>query len=154
MATQQGYETDELTYAQRNPQTIMLSDGVRARKTNAGFVVEVLDNDNTTWTELGSGGGAATVVASGTAVLGTTAIGSGALATAVSVSATGVLTTDTIIFTPNADISAVTGYSPATTGGLIIYPYPTADHVNFKVGNPTASSVTPGAVTLNWVVIR
>ncbi len=95
-----------------------------------------------------------TVVATGTAALGTTAISSGALATAVSVSATGVLTTDTIEWTPNADISGVTGYAPVTGGGLIIYPYPTADHVNFKVGNPTSSSVTPGAVTLNWVVIR
>ncbi len=34
----------------------MLSDGVRIRKTDAGYVVETLDNDNVTWTQLGSGG--------------------------------------------------------------------------------------------------
>lgn len=94
------------------------------------------------------------VVASGTATLGTSSINSGATATVVSVSAPGVLTTDTIQFTPNVDISSVTGYAPVSTGGLIIYPYPTADHVNFKVGNPTADAVTPGAVTLNWTVVR
>lgn len=101
-----------------------------------------------------SGGGGAAVIASGTAVLGTAAIASGALATAVTVAAAGVLATDTIIWTPNADISGVTGYAPLTGGGLMIYPYPTAGAVNFKVGNPTAASITPGAVTLNWKVLR
>ncbi len=104
----------------------------------------------------GSGGAPAgiTLIASGTAVLGTAAIASGALAAVVTVAAPGVLATDTITWTPNADISAVTGYSPVTNGGLIIYPYPTAGAVNFKVGNPTGASITPGAVTLNWRVNR
>ena len=93
-------------------------------------------------------------VASGTATLGTSAIASGACATAVTVAATGVATTDTITFTPNADITAVTGYAPVTTGGLAIYPYPTANNVSFRVCNPTSASMTPGAVTLNWRVIR
>lgn len=93
-------------------------------------------------------------IASGTATLGTSAIASGALASVVTVAATGVATTDVIQWNPNGDISAVTGYAPVTDGGLIIYPYPTSDNVNFKVGNPTASSITPGAITLNWRVIR
>ncbi len=93
-------------------------------------------------------------VSSGTATLGTSAIGSGACASVVTVAASGVATTDAIVFTPNADITAVTGYAPVTTGGLAIYPYPTANNVNFKVCNPTSSSITPGAVTLNWRVAR
>ena len=93
-------------------------------------------------------------VASGTAALGTSLIGSGACATVVTVAATGVLTTDAIEWTPNADISGVTGYAPVTTGALSIYPYPTANNANFKVCNPTASGITPGAVTLNWRVPR
>ncbi len=93
-------------------------------------------------------------ISSNTATLGTSSISSGACATVVTVSAPGVATTDVISFTPNADITAVTGYAPATTGGLVIYPYPTANNVNFKVCNPTASAITPGAVTLNWVVSR
>lgn len=101
----------------------------------------------------GPGGGVA-LIASGVAALGVAAIASGAAAAVVSVAAPGVLATDTIIWNPNADISAVTGYSPVAGGGLIIYPYPTAGFVNFKVGNPTAASITPGAVTLNWRVVR
>lgn len=93
-------------------------------------------------------------IASGTAVLGTSAIASTACASVVTVAATGVATTDVIQWTPNADISGVTGYAPATAGGLIIYPYPTAGNVNFKICNPTSGSITPGAVTLNWKVVR
>ena len=99
-------------------------------------------------------GGSTQTVAAGTAVLGTSAITSGSCATVVTSAATNTATTDTISFTPNADITAVTGYAPVTTGGLAIYPYPTANNVNFKVCNPTSSSITPGAVTLNWRVTR
>jgi hypothetical protein len=93
-------------------------------------------------------------IASGTATLGTSAISSGACATAVTVSATGVATSDIIAFVPAGDITAVTGYAPSTSGGLAVYPYPSANNVNFKVCNPTSSSITPGAVTLNWRVAR
>lgn len=93
-------------------------------------------------------------IASGTASLGTSAIASGACATVVTVSATGVAATDTITWAPNASIKAVTGYAPSTSGGLSVVPYPTANNVNFDVCNFTASSVTPGAVTLNFRVVR
>ncbi len=105
-------------------------------------------------TNLSAAGGLTTTIASGTATLGTSSISSGACATVVTVSATNTATTDTISWTPNADITAVTGYAPVTTGGVAIYPYPTANNVNFKVCNPTSSSITPGAVTLNWRVVR
>lgn len=91
---------------------------------------------------------------SGTSALGTSAIGSGSCATVVTTSATGAATTDAIEWSPNADISGVTGYSPSTSGGLIIYDYPTANNVNFKVCNPTTASITPGAVTLNWRIVK
>lgn len=93
-------------------------------------------------------------IANGSSALGTSSIASTACATVVTGTATGTLTTDSIQWTPNADISAVTGYAPVTTGALIVYVYPTADTVNFKVCNPTALAIVPGAVTINWRVIR
>jgi hypothetical protein len=93
-------------------------------------------------------------IASGTATLGTSAISSATCATAVTVSATGVATTDTITTGFNGDPTAVTGYIPSTSGMLAIIAYPTANNVNFKVCNNTASSITPGAITLNWRVVR
>lgn len=94
-------------------------------------------------------------VASGTATLGTTAIASGASATLVTVAATGVATTDVIDWGFNGNPNTVTGYNAAsTTGCLVITAYPTAGNVNFLVSNPTAASITPGALTLNWKVTR
>jgi len=95
---------------------------------------------------------AATSVANGTAALGTSAIASGICATVVTVSATGVLTTDNIQADFNADPTGVTGYIAPNM--LTIIKYPTANNVNFKVCNNTGSSITPGAITLNWRVAR
>ena len=97
----------------------------------------------------------ARVIGSGTAAMGTTAIASGASATLVTVAATGVATTDVIDWGFNGNPNSVTGYSAAsTTGCLVITAYPTAGNVNFLVSNPTAGSITPGALTLNWKVTR
>ena len=93
-------------------------------------------------------------IASGTATLGTTLIASGAAAATVTVSATGVLTTDTLMADFNADPTAVTGYAPSASGMLTIIKFPTAGGVNFIVVNNTGSSITPGAITLNWRVVR
>lgn len=95
-----------------------------------------------------------TLVASGTSAMGTGAITSGTCATVVTTSATGTATTDTIIATPNADPTGVTGYAVSATGSLYIQAYPTTNNVNFKVCNNTAGSLTPAALTLNWKVIR
>jgi hypothetical protein len=100
----------------------------------------------------GSGGSA--TIANGTATLGTSAIASGVCAAAVAVSATGVATTDDIVADFSADPTSTTGYSPSASGMLAIVKYPTANNVNFKVCNNTAASVTPGAVILNWRVMR
>lgn len=96
------------------------------------------------------------LVASGTASLGTSTVNTGVCSGAIDGgTATGVLTTDVIFATANADPTGVTGYTPATTGTLYVWAYPTADHVNFKLCNNTSANITPGsAVTLNWKVIR
>jgi hypothetical protein len=95
-----------------------------------------------------------TTVASGTSALGTSAIVSAACATVVTTSATGTATTDVVTASFNGDPTAVTGYIPLTTGMLTIISYPTANNVNFKVCNNTSASITPGAITLNWRVVR
>lgn len=102
-------------------------------------------------------GAAATIpqtIASGATALGTGAISSGACATVVTATATGTATTDAISAAFSADPSATTGYVPSTSGMLTILIYPTSGNVNFKVCNNTAASITPGAVTLNWRVVR
>jgi hypothetical protein len=93
-------------------------------------------------------------IASGTVALGTSAISSGGCATVITVSATGTVTTDVPSASFNEDVTGVTGYVPSTSGTLRIDEYPTTDHLNFKVCNETASSITPGAITLNWHVVR
>ncbi len=86
-------------------------------------------------------------VASGTASMTTAAIAAGTCGTTVTVAATGVQTTDTITISSNAAVT--------TPNGLLIINYwPTANNVNFNYCNPTASSQTPTANTVNWRVIR
>jgi hypothetical protein len=128
-----------------------LTDAAVTAKCGAGSgtAKAVCVYNGSAWVEVAVG-----TVASSTATLGTGAISANSCATAVSVAATGVATTDVIQWTPNADISGVTGYGAAASDGLIIYPYPTSGYVNFKVCNGTGSSITPGAVTLNWRVTR
>lgn len=98
--------------------------------------------------------GCTQTIASGTSAMGTSAIASGACATVVTTTATGAASTDAIIWNPNASIKAVTGYTPFTADGLTIAGYPTTNNANWDVCNHTASSITPGAVTLNWRIVR
>lgn len=105
-------------------------------------------------TNLSAAGGVTSTIASGTSALGTSAISSGACATVVTTSATNVATTDVILAGFNGDPTAVTGYAPTSNGMLTIISYPTANNVNFKVCNNTTASITPGAITLNWRVVR
>jgi hypothetical protein len=91
---------------------------------------------------------------SGSVSLGTGAITSGACATAVTSSQTGMASTDSLSWAFNADPTGVTGYSPSTSGMLTIVAYPTTNTANFKVCNNTASSITPGAITLNFAASK
>lgn len=95
-----------------------------------------------------------TNIASGTLALSTTAIASATCTAAQTATATGTATTDVVTASFNGDPTAVTGYAPSTSGMLTIIPYPTANTFNVKVCNNTANSITPGAITLNWKVVR
>lgn len=116
----------------------------------AGTIVDTLYQcKQGTWAEVTG------KIASGTAALGTSSIASGACASVVSLTATGTNPSkDGIAFSFSSDPTGITGYTPATSGGLMIAAYPTLDHVNFKACNPTSSPITPGPITLNWVVTR
>lgn len=103
---------------------------------------------------LGAGGTVSYKIASGTSALGTGAISSATCATVVTTSATGTATTDVINWGFNGDPTAVTGYAASASGMLTIIAYPSSNNVNYKVCNNTAGSITPGAITLNWVVVR
>ena len=118
--------------------------------TTAGTIAFTADNSTASLPN----GTVPKTVASGTIALSTSAITSGTCTSAQTSSATGTLTTDVVEASFNGDPTGVTGYTPATTGMLTIIPYPTADTFNAKVCNTTSSSITPGAITLNWRVTR
>lgn len=105
-------------------------------------------------TTLSAAGGLTSTIASGTSAMGTGAITSATCATVVTTTATNTATTDVVLASFNGDPTAVTGYVPLTAGMLTIIAYPTSGNVNFKVCNNTAGSITPGAITLNWRVLR
>jgi hypothetical protein len=100
------------------------------------------------------GAGTTVTVASGTSALGTSSISSGACASTVTTTATGVASTDNIQADFNASPLSTTGYEASSSGMLTIIKWPTSGDVNFAVCNNTGSSITPGAVTLNWRVVR
>jgi hypothetical protein len=87
-----------------------------------------------------------------TATLPTAAIAAGACSANTAVTVTGAATTMVPVVSPNSDATAVTGYG---AGGLRILPYVNAANtVSIKVCNPTAASITPGALTVNVRVIQ
>lgn len=161
--------TEQLANGSANAHTILAS-GATTSNTIKGFATAPTTGDvvtcttaSTTCTLTDSGvttpsaagtGVLTQTIASGTAALGTGAISSGTCATVVTVAGTGIATTDDIMADFNADPTSTTGYSPSANGMLTIVKYPTSGNVNFKVCNNTASSITPGAVTLNWRVVR
>ncbi len=87
-------------------------------------------------------------IANTTFTVGTTAMSANTCTTASTVTMTGVLTSSAFFISPSTDVSAVTGWG--STGGLVIDAWPTANTLNYKVCNQTASSITPSAsVTFN-----
>lgn len=93
------------------------------------------------------------LIANGTSALGTGAITGGTCAATVTTAATGVATTDAIIWSFNADPNGVAGYTPgAGAGAFVVWSFPTVNNVNFRVCS--AAGVTPGAMTVNWRVVR
>lgn len=92
------------------------------------------------------------VVADSTATIGTTAIPANSCSSASTITMNGAATTQTVKFTPTADLSTTTGWSPGSGGQLYIQAIVSpSSTVSYKVCNPTSSSITPGAST-TWNV--
>lgn len=125
--------------------SIPISTGVSGLGTNVATALAAT---------LSAAGGLTSTIAKGTSAMGTSAISSGACATDVTTSATNVATTDVVGWGFNGKPTAVTGYAPATSGMLTVIAWPSANNVNFSVCNNTTASITPGAITLNWSVVR
>jgi hypothetical protein len=102
----------------------------------------------------GIGAQAALTIISGTKSLLTTSLAANTCRTETVTSQTGVASTDVISGNFNATVIGATGYGAATTPGIVIYAYGTANTVNFDVCNTTASAITPSARTLNWQIIK
>ncbi len=86
-------------------------------------------------------------IASGTSALGNAAIDSGACAAVVATPATNALTTDSVLW-------AFASVPTASDGQLSYTWYVTADHVNWRVCNPTTRVLTPSGLSVNWRVLR
>lgn len=99
-------------------------------------------------------GGSTNTICSGTINLGTSAIASGAAASTVTATCTGLASTDNIQLDFNGNPLSVTGFIPSSNGMLTIIKWPTTNTINVSVVNNTGASVTPGAVTLNYRVVR
>jgi hypothetical protein len=80
------------------------------------------------------------------AITANTCFGS-ALNTEATVTMTGVTTTMAFSASPTTNPAAVTGWG--SSGGLVLWMRPTANTLNWQVCNQTASSITPGALTMN-----
>jgi len=98
-------------------------------------------------------------ICSGTMTLGTTAMSSGtkfgASASApLTATCTGAATSDNVMIDFASDPSGVTGYAPSANGTLTIVKWVTANTLNLYQYNDTANSVTPGAMTVNYRVVR
>jgi hypothetical protein len=101
-----------------------------------------------------STGGGVALISGGTVALGTASVPAGGCAPAVTSSASGVAVTDTIIYNTSTDPTVVNGYRPSSSGSLYIWAFPAANNVSFVVCNPSAAPITPGALSLNWKVMR
>ena len=94
-------------------------------------------------------------VAAGQTAMPTAAVSANSCsASATTAAATNTLTTDAVEVTYNTDPTGITGYGGGTSGGITVRAYPTANTMNFKLCNETGGSITPGALTLNWRVVR
>jgi hypothetical protein len=91
-----------------------------------------------------------TVVAKGQTALGTAVVP--ALATRSVTLTSGLLTTDTIVWNLNGNISGTAAYM---SGQIVLYVAILGTGVaQAALTNPSSSPVTPGAINLNWMVLR
>lgn len=94
-----------------------------------------------------NGTGCPTGIANVQIVLPTSTLAANTCSTVITTTMTGVTTTSTFTSSFASDASGVTGYG--SSGGLSIIMWPTANTNNLKLCNPTAASITPGAMTIN-----
>lgn len=130
--------------------TLAISDGKTLNVINS-MNLSSTDSANV---NLGTGGTVVYKIASGTIALGTSEIAAGTAATTIVEPATGVLSTDNIDVDFNSSPLAKAGFIPGQGGMLTIIYWPSTDAINVAVVNNTASAITPGAMTVNYRVMR
>jgi hypothetical protein len=128
------------------------NNGSTAQLVNAG--VDINTSDQVTVTHLSSalpvnqgGTGLTTSIANVTITLPTSAIAATTCTSTTTTTMTNLLTTSAFITAFATDPSGVTGWG--SSGGLSWVAWPTANTLNWRVCNVTASSITPGAMSLN-----
>jgi len=89
-------------------------------------------------------------IASGTKALNTASITTATCDAGAAVAATGVLSTDTVDWSFNAAPTATNKYGAF----LVVYAVPSAGNVTFYTCNPSATTSTPTAMSINWSVRR
>lgn len=87
------------------------------------------------------------IIAKGTAAMTTSLIAAATCGTTVTVAASGAGGNDVIQWN-------FQGPPPATAGVLIVNAWNSSNSVSFRYCNPTAKSITPGAATLSWMLLR
>jgi hypothetical protein len=101
------------------------------------------------------GGTCPRLIANGVTAMPTIAVPANSCsAAATTATATGAFTGDSPAVSFASDPTGVTGYGGGTSGGITINSWPTANQMNFKLCNQTSSSITPGALSVNWRITR
>lgn len=93
-------------------------------------------------------------IGSGASPLG----GVGAIASATCYTSTtavsGALSTDAMLWSFAGNPTSTAGFQPSTSGILTVLPFVTSGNANFSICNNTSGSITPGAISLNWRIVR
>lgn len=117
--------------------------------------ITLAGTDSTTMTFPTTSATITQTIASGqTAIPVTSLAGNSCDASATTATATGGATTDAVAVTYASDPTAVTGYGGGTSGGITISAWVTSNTFNFKRCNQTGSSISPGALNINWRITR
>lgn len=101
--------------------------------------------------------GVTATIASGNGyALSTSSIAANTCVSGSSITATGAATTDIVSWSPSNDWTALTGYGPASSDGLLPILWVSATNtISVKLCNLTGSTIaSPGAATINWAVRR
>lgn len=132
--------------------TLTIANGKTLTANNS---ITIAGTDATTMTFPSASATITQTIASGQTVIPVTALaGNTCDSSATTATATGGATTDSVAVTYASDPTGVTGYGGGTAGGITISAWITSNTFNFKRCNQTSSSVTPGALSVNWRITR